>query len=104
MLVSTVVPENPVPLPQQTHPLAPFVIGLFEKTAILDVTEVAYGLAGALVRPTKGRQAYRIVAADILGYLCHQGVLVQHTNGHGNPRRPEDGGFWYTRKEEDCGT
>jgi len=74
---------------------------MFERTTVVDVTDVAHALADAIIRPSKGRNAYRIVAADVLGYLWHQGVLVRH--GHGNEGRPEDGGSWYTLKEGDCG-
>lgn len=79
-----------------THPLAPVVLTLFERFHEVDVTMAALALAGAFVHPSKGRNAYRIVAADVLGYLWHQGILVRHTQGNGNERRPEDGGFWYT--------
>lgn len=84
----------PCPGRTKTHPLAPLVLALFEHTSVVDVTDVAYALAGALVRPSKGQKAYRIVAADVLGYLWHQGVLVRH--GEGDLLRPADGGFWYT--------
>jgi hypothetical protein len=79
----------------KTHPLAHVVLAQFERMDAIDVTDIAIILAGALVHPAKGREAYRIVAADVLGYLWHQGALVRH--GTGNPASPERGGFWYTR-------
>jgi hypothetical protein len=90
------LPETPRQ-PRPTHPLTPLVLAMFESTTALDVTDVSLALAGASVHPSKGRTAYRIVAADVLGYLWHRGVLVRH--GQGSERCPEDGGFWYTRAQ-----
>jgi hypothetical protein len=80
------------------HPLAPFVLALFDAETTLDVTMVSVALAGALVHPAKGRNAYRIVAADVLEWLYATGGVERY--GHADPRFPERGGWSYTLKEK----
>src|SRR2546423_5103771 len=82
------------------HPLAPVVLALFAHETTLDVTMVSDALAGGGVSPAKGQRAYRIVAADVLGYLWCSGALVRH--GHCDaPRCPERGGWYYTLASQD---
>lgn len=77
------------------HPLESVVLRMADAGEILDVTTVACALAGGLFREKKGRNAYRVVAADVLGYMTSQGKLIQH--GDFGPR-PEDGGPYFTAK------
>ena len=75
------------------HPLESVALRMADAGEILDVTTVACALAGGLFREKKGRNAYRVVAADVLGYMTSQGKLIQH--GDFGPR-PEDGGPYFT--------
>ena len=67
--------QNPDP-----HPLEPIILSMAAKHHILDVPLVAHGLSGGGFRgrsATKGTLAYRIVAADVLGYMADSGRLEQ---------------------------
>jgi len=75
------------------HPLESFVLAAIKKRGLTDATDVAYDLAGALMRPKRGRDAYRIVAADILERMNSDGRLTRQ--GSGDHKRPDHGGFVY---------
>jgi hypothetical protein len=81
-----------------THPLEPIVLAMAERDEIIDVASVAPRLAGGLFfrgkAAGKGTRAYRIVAADVLGYMASAGRLVQHGDWGA---KPEDGGPFFTR-------
>ena len=64
--------------------VGPVVLAMFERATEVDVTDVSPSPGPVYTRP--GAQAYRIVAADVLGYLWHQGALVRH--GAGNSATP----------------
>lgn len=62
---------------------------------VIDVTDLAYELAGSVVRgPEKGNGAYRIVAADILCVMHQQGKLEQFAPWT-SKRCPEKGGAYF---------
>lgn len=82
--------QNPDP-----HPLEPIILSMAAKHHILDVPLVAHGLSGgAFFRgrdATKGTLAYRVVAADVLGYMADSGRLEQ-IDDWVDPRRKHKGG------------
>lgn len=86
---------------KRPHPLASLVLDMLTCTTVVDVTDLAMALAGSMMYPAKCRKAYRIVAADVLGYMWQQGVLERHGVVE-NPRRPEDGGYWYTLAQKEA--
>jgi hypothetical protein len=76
------------------HPLGSFVFKLAEENKIIDVCSLAMELCGnAIFKAEKGNRAYRIVAADVLGYMTCEGILKQHGSYHG---QPEKGGPYFT--------
>ncbi len=78
------------------HPLSKFVLNLFEKESILDVTIVSVGL-GTTSDP-KGLRAYRIVAADVLWILWKQGKIIGHDI---RDTKKTEGGFgWFTHPDD----
>lgn len=79
------------------HPLEPFILKMAENGEILDVSNVASCISGVTVfhgkGAIKGEKAYRVVAADVLGYMASAGRLDQHGEFGANP---EDGGPYFT--------
>ena len=79
------------------HPLESIVIEMANKKKIIDVSSVASQLSGATVfhgkGARKGIKAYRIVAADVLGYMASAGRLEQHGAWEKNH---EDGGPYFS--------
>ena len=74
------------------HPLEWVIIEMAKAGKIIDVSSVAPALCGGiLLNSDKGNNAYRIVAADVLGYMAIDGRLIQHGEW-ANKRKPEQGG------------
>lgn len=77
------------------HPLEYIVFHMARENEIIDVTTVAYRLSGAFLRgrdSAKGRKAYRMVAADLLGYMTTAGRLEMHGDFG---KHPEEGGPYF---------
>jgi hypothetical protein len=72
------------------HPLEGVVMQAFAKRPAHDAITIAYALAGAIVRPSKGARAYRTVATDVIGYMAEQGKIAQ-----------DDLGWWRLRHASD---
>ena len=83
------------------RPLEPIVLAMAENREVIDVSSVSCRLAGGCIFmgkwASKGNRAYRIVAADLLGYMADAGRLEQH--GEFGPK-PEDGGPYFTVPEQ----
>ena len=77
------------------HPLWPLILKELEKRGEIDLVTAVHPL-GTCSGPKKGRDAYRLVALDVLECMTDGGVLVRE--GSGNPRRPIDGGFFWKLK------
>jgi len=83
------------------HPLAGIVLDLAKNHRIVDVTDVAMAFSGnAIFRgkdSRKGRDAYRVVAADVLGVMAREGILEKH----GARPISADGGVWFRLTSEE---
>lgn len=78
-----------------THPLEHLVFELLEKHREIDVVLVPPYL-GAPSHPARLREAYRLVAVDILEAMVRGGRLSRVEGLLADPRHPERGGFWYS--------
>lgn len=67
------------------HPLHNVVLKAFDGREVHDSTTLAVALAGATTLSGKGgpagMRAYQRVAADVLGYMADQGVLIVDGEG-----------------------
>jgi hypothetical protein len=87
------------------HPLEEVILKIFadwEKRGgtNLDLVHITLSM-GACSHPKRGRDAYRTVAEDVLGYMTGQGKLVQGRYGTTPPNsRVRDGGYYWRRPKE----
>jgi hypothetical protein len=83
------------------HPLGSIVVEMAKRGEMLDVTTVSCALSGAAFfigrHSKKGMNAYRIVAADVLGCLADCGVLHQNKPFRA---KPEDGGPYFVLADQ----
>ncbi len=90
-------------LKKDQHPLEHIIIAMAEANKILDVSSVSSTLSGDVVfrgkDADKGHKAYRIVAADVLGYMTHAGRLEMHGLFG---KYPEDGGPWFSLTNQEA--
>ncbi len=73
------------------HPLTSFALAVLEKRGSIVVTILANEL-GSCSRPTKGVNAYCIVASDVLSCMFQEELLIRHGT---RTSQPEKGGYWY---------